>query len=312
MRADPFIANEADQLDRAGRDDRNQAYEILWEPDAPNLHPQSEISSAHLNTDQWHENELGAQEDTVEMVEPFQPIHANLIQFPREIVATRKARPRRAEGPFASNYEHDVQLSIFEVEPEAISIDPVATETMNPEAAPSWMSPEWSGMELDEHPVPALQSEAHPDQLEEPTSEIIQARAIYQAPLNLRAMAAVVDGSLVLAALSGVTFEIVRHVHSLPGIRTAQVGAVLGFLILSALYLLLFGALGQGTLGMRYARIALSTFEGQIPTRRMRFSRLAALVLSILPVGMGLLWSIFDEDHLSWHDRLSGTYVRAY
>jgi len=246
------------------------------------------------------------------MVEPVQPIHANLIQFPREIVATRKARPRRAEGPFASNYEHDVQLSIFEVEPEAISIDTVATETMNPEVAPSWMSPEWSGMELDEHPVPALQSEAQPDLLEEPTAEIVQARAIYQAPLNLRAMAVVVDGSLVLAVLSGVTFEIVRHVHSLPGIRTAQLGVVLGFLILSALYVLLFDALGQGTLGMRYARIALSTFEGQIPTRRMRFSRLVALVLSILPVGMGLLWCIFDEDHLSWHDRLSGTYVRTY
>jgi len=121
-----------------------------------------------------------------------------------------------------------------------------------------------------------------------------------------------VDGSLVLAVLSGVTFEIVRHVHSLPGIRTAQLAVVLGFLILSALYVLLFDALGQGTLGMRYARIALSTFEGQIPTRRMRFNRLAALVLSILPVGMGLLWCIFDEDHLSWHDRLSGTYVRTY
>jgi uncharacterized RDD family membrane protein YckC len=31
-----------------------------------------------------------------------------------------------------------------------------------------------------------------------------------------------------------------------------------------------------------------------------------------LPVGVGMLWSIFDEDRLSWHDRLSGTYLRTY
>jgi len=30
----------------------------------------------------------------VEVVEAAQPIHANLIQFPRELVATRKIRPR--------------------------------------------------------------------------------------------------------------------------------------------------------------------------------------------------------------------------
>jgi hypothetical protein len=29
-------------------------------------------------------------------------------------------------------------------------------------------------------------------------------------------------------------------------------------------------------------------------------------------VGVGVLWSMFDEDHLSWHDRLSGTYLRTY
>ena len=34
-------------------------------------------------------------------VEPAQPIYANLIQFPREMVATRKVRPRLAEGPLA-------------------------------------------------------------------------------------------------------------------------------------------------------------------------------------------------------------------
>ena len=38
----------------------------------------------------------------IEAVEPAQPIHANLIEFPREIVATRKVRPRLAEGPLGA------------------------------------------------------------------------------------------------------------------------------------------------------------------------------------------------------------------
>jgi uncharacterized RDD family membrane protein YckC len=116
----------------------------------------------------------------------------------------------------------------------------------------------------------------------------------------------------VLAALSAVTWEVASHSRSLPGMRAAEMGAGIGLLLMSALYLGLFNALGQGTPGMRYARIALSTFEGEIPSRKMRFNRLAALILSVLPVGVGMLWSIFDEDRLSWHDRLSGTYLRTY
>ena len=310
--SDPVIA-EPIEPDHFGRDEdaRGESYEIRWEPDAPNLHPQTETTSSHLDAGEWRETKLISDHE-VEMVEPVQPIHANLIQFPREIVATRKARPRRAEGPFADHHEHDVQLSIFEVEPEAISIDPASAETVNSEASPTWMNAEWSGMELDEHPVTALPDEEPADLLVEPVAAASKDKAIFLAPLNLRAMAAVVDGSLVLAALSVVTFGIVSHLRVLPGIHVAEMCGVLGLVAMSALYLALFNALGWSTPGMRYARIALCTFRGEIPTRRMRLNRLATLVLSVLPVGVGVLWSVFDEDHLSWHDRLSQTYLRTY
>jgi hypothetical protein len=39
-------------------------------------------------------------------------------------------------------------------------------------------------------------------------------------------------------------------------------------------------------------------------------SRLSALLLSLIPVGLGLAWALFDDDHLCWHDRLSKTYLR--
>jgi hypothetical protein len=39
--------------------------------------------------------------------------------------------------------------------------------------------------------------------------------------------------------------------------------------------------------------------------------RVTALLASVLPMGLGIAWSIFDEDHLSWHDRISRTYHRS-
>jgi hypothetical protein len=63
---------------------------------------------------------------------------------------------------------------------------------------------------------------------------------------------------------------------------------------------------------MRYAKIALCTFDDENPTRRAMRSRIAALMLSALPLGLGFLWAIFDEDALCWHDRITQTYQRSY
>jgi hypothetical protein len=63
---------------------------------------------------------------------------------------------------------------------------------------------------------------------------------------------------------------------------------------------------------MRYAHISLCTFDGRRPSLARRCGRLGALLLSLLPVGLGVVWAIFDENHLCWHDRLSKTYMRKY
>jgi uncharacterized RDD family membrane protein YckC len=76
------------------------------------------------------------------------------------------------------------------------------------------------------------------------------------------------------------------------------------------LYQTIFSTLTEATPGMRYAGISLCTFDDQCPTRAQRCGRLGALLLSLLPVGLGAAWAIFDEEHLSWHDRLSKTYQR--
>jgi uncharacterized RDD family membrane protein YckC len=98
--------------------------------------------------------------------------------------------------------------------------------------------------------------------------------------------------------------------QSMPAPRSAEAMVVAGLLIVGFVYHALFFAMAVSTPGMRYAGIALSTFEDDSPTRAQLRHRLGAMALSLLPVGLGFAWSLFDDDHLSWHDRISQTYLR--
>ena len=69
---------------------------------------------------------------------------------------------------------------------------------------------------------------------------------------------------------------------------------------------------GGSTPGMRYARIALCTFDDANPTRKELQNRIPATALALLPLGLGLLWALLDEDRLGWHDRMTRTYQRSY
>lgn len=226
-----------------------------------------------------------------------QPLHANLIEFPRELVATRRMRPRLAETPFVARPTGEAQLSIFEVDPGAISTDP-SQAAMD---GSTWTAPEWSGLELDEHPA----AEAAPQPVTSPA-----APRVFLAPLGLRLMATMVDTALVLAGFFALAMYLVSRLAHPPAARPAEILALGGLVLAGFLYHVVFYALGLSTPGMRYAGIALSTFDDLSPSRAQTRRRVAAMVLSLAPVGLGFAWSIFDEDHLAWHDRISQTYLR--
>ena len=168
------------------------------------------------------------QEEEIEVVEPEQPIHANLIEFPRELVATRKVRPRRAEGPYATAEEPAGQLSIFEVDPGSISTQPAAADVA---AEAAWTGPEWSGMQLDEEPrqeaaYPADNAEnaaTEADAATEPAAAPVQA-----APINLRLMAAVVDGALITGAFLVAALVAAMNAKDMPSIHAAELIAAAG------------------------------------------------------------------------------------
>ncbi len=237
--------------------------------------------------------------DYVQDAEAAQPIYANLIEFPREMVATRKMRPRRVEGPLAAAASQ-AQLSIFEVDPGTISTQPAAL--VEEPVTPTWMRTELTSIA----PEPELEEEL----LEEPAPKVPLSAPLELAPLSRRLLAIVVDVSLIVTAFLAAAIPVAFHIKELPAMRTVELGCAFALLAAGVVYQTLFLTLAKATPGMRYAGIALSTFEGYIPSRAQRCGRLMALLLSALPLGLGLVWSLFDDGHLTWHDRLSKTYLR--
>ncbi len=51
------------------------------------------------------------------------------------------------------------------------------------------------------------------------------------------------------------------------------------------------------------------SFDGESPAPAQMAWRSAGYMLSAATCFIGFLWSMWDEDELTWHDRLSRTYL---
>ena len=278
------------------------------EPFGRALHPNYEPEQYPLDEEERLalEDEIAfRQSPTFE--DPVAPVEipANLIEFPRQLVASRRARPRLAEGPLreeASQAPDPAQLRIFEVEPAQISSDPVAES----------VAPEWSSIMLGALPA-AVQHEV-------PQVPFSPAIPVHTASMNLRLMAAIVDGCIVAAGVILFAAAFVSTLNKLAGMhgmgdlppQAVAVAATGVFLVLALVYQALFFTFSDATPGMRYARIALCTFNDENPTRAAMRRRIFAAVLSACPLGIGFLWAWLDDDGLGWHDRISRMYQRSY
>jgi hypothetical protein len=298
----------------------------LYEEAPPTFH-QPIITSTHPAVDPLDPESHALDEEiafrqspTFEDIIPPTEIPANLIEFPRQLVAARRARPRRAEGPLleeaASIAAESPQLRIFEVEPTQISSIPAIDSS----------APEWSSIMLGAQPLiePTLVQPEEPAQLLNWSPAT--APLLITAPLELRIMASAVDACIVLAAMLAFFAAAILPIGHLPALQLSSLSplaiatqiapfaaaAGLAFFILTALYQVLFFTFSDATPGMRYARIALCTFSDENPTRAQMRRRALTFLISALPCGLGLLWPWIDTDRLTWHDRLSRIYQRSY
>ncbi len=247
--------------------------------------------------------EAGADPFEDALVEPALPLPARLLAIPRELIAPRKARPRRAEGPLL---EEAGERRIERQPGPVAELDSGALRIFEAEpATPSLNGSVWHSIHLDaEASMPQTKQSAR--------NPLFEDVPLHVAPLGHRAMAGLVDFSLTLAAFLLFIVVFAASTTHLPSGRVALAGAGAIFLAMWVLYQLLFFSLTDATPGMRYAKIALCTFGDENPSRAAMRVRIAAMLLSALPLGLGFLWSLFDEDSLGWHDRITRTYQRSY
>jgi uncharacterized RDD family membrane protein YckC len=238
-----------------------------------------------------------------DLVLETQSIPGNIIEFPRELVASRKARPRLAEGPLLADGTPEPQLRIFEVEQAQISAEPempVAAE-----------APEWQGLLLSAGPA-AQTRPAFSPQLE---AQLQLDQQLYAAPVSRRVLSATIDALCVgagLAAFSEVVVKIAGEALRATPKPLLAGAAACTFALFAVIYQLLFFTLNDATPGMRSARIAFCTFRETSPTRPAIRRRLISTALAVCPLGLGLVWMLLDGDRLGWHDRMSRMYPRAY
>lgn len=226
-----------------------------------------------------------------------QAIPGNLIEFPRELVAPRRARPRLAEGPLRE--EAEPQLRIFEVDAEQHAQEPDIEDL---QVVPDWQRMFLEGPQM-ERRMPPAEAQA---QITLPPQT---------ASLERRLMSAAVDGSIILAGWL-CCVSVVTEICG-PGLRDLGLASAaasgLGSLgLFAVMYQLLFFSLADSTPGMRWARIGLCTFGDGNPTRKAMRRRIFSTLLAACPLGLGLVWVWMDNDGMGWHDRMSRIYQRAY
>ena len=144
-----------------------------------------------------------------------------------------------------------------------------------------------------------------------PESEIYSDDQV--APLPARIMAGLFDGLVMLGAFGLMALAYAAMTWNLgadPIPASALGWTIYGVLMLAVIvfYRSLFILAGADSPGMRWAGLRLVTFDGDEPTAQDRFMRVAWGVFSALPLGLGLLWALVDQERLTWHDLLSKTF----
>lgn len=165
-----------------------------------------------------------------------------------------------------------------------------------------------SGFDFDDPPEIQKELEFPEERLQTRTVE----RALYTesrvALPGHRAMAVAYDMAMIAIGvgilitiyyLGGVQFGLAKLDISTYAVVTVCV---------TLLYKFLWALSGGDTPGMAAVNLRLINFDGNRPNREERLLRVLVSIVSFASLGLGLLWCIFDEEKLTWHDHITKTF----
>ncbi|MGH9713415.1 MAG: RDD family protein [Candidatus Acidiferrales bacterium] len=83
------------------------------------------------------------------------------------------------------------------------------------------------------------------------------------------------------------------------------------FYLLYAQYFFLFTTFAGATPGMQFRGLTIVRLDGTLPDTRQLLWRSFGYLLSGATLMLGYVWALWDEDHFTWQDRISQTYITA-
>ncbi|MGC2530217.1 MAG: RDD family protein [Candidatus Acidiferrum sp.] len=129
------------------------------------------------------------------------------------------------------------------------------------------------------------------------------------ASMDDRRIAGLVDAGCLLFAYGGFLTLFGSLGGQFTFSKLSAAVCVATFVIVYLQYFALFTVFGGTTPGMMLRGLQVASFSGEPPTPRQMLWRSVGYMLSAGTFFMGFLWAMWDEDALTWHDRLSRTYL---
>jgi uncharacterized RDD family membrane protein YckC len=279
----------------------SSAYPPLDKPPSDELDPNP--AATNLSLDTAHDGPLiAAQTDDA-------PAWRSEVSVRMEAYRARKRRRPVPPNPSQLPFEYDAAparthtVALDEAPGDAAG-DFSFSIAIGPSSQPSENSD--GRMEIDV----SVPSSPRPDNLAAPQNEIAETCGLYPvASLEERRFAAAIDVACLLFAYGGflALFGSLGGQFTLSKLSAAVYGVT--FAIVYLQYFALFTIFGGTTPGMMFRGLQVTSFTGDTPTPRQMLLRTAGYIISAGTFCLGFFWAWLDEDALTWHDRLSHTYL---
>lgn len=220
----------------------------------------------------------------------------------------KKAFPNEAqtELPFES-HRPEAAVAVQVEEPQAPAPDPHDdfAFTIAIGRPPQNAEPDDARLLIDVSLPPLLdEQEETPEDPEEPPSDLYPVATLLE-----RRRAAMIDAACLAFAYGG----FLALFGSLGGQFTfSKLSAVVCFSTFAFVYVQYFGLFtifGGTTPGMMVRGLQVASFTGESPSAQQLFWRTAGYMISAGTFFLGFFWALWDEDGMTWHDRLSRTYL---
>lgn len=150
----------------------------------------------------------------------------------------------------------------------------------------------------------SMDDRAHPQSALVPVADLADRRA-----------AAILDAIFLALTAAGFLGLFQSLVHSLGGQimfeKVDEIVCLTAFYLLYALYFFLFTTFAGATPGMQFRGLTIVRLDGTLPDTRQLLWRSFGYMLSGATLMLGYVWALWDEDHFTWQDRISQTYITA-